>query len=127
MRMNDMFPSKYLKKEDFPEPKILTIKLCAIEDVAKGEAKPILYFNELAKGLVLNKTKGSLLSETYGDESDTWTGRKVKLSSDMTVRDLSGKIVGGIKLECSKAKPAKAAPPVTVEAIVPDDSQDIPF
>jgi hypothetical protein len=127
MRMNDMFPSKYLKKEEFPEPKILTIKLCAIEDVAKGEAKPILYFNELTKGLVLNKTKGSLLSETFGDESDTWTGRKVKLSADMSVRDLAGKIVGGIKLECSKAKPSAKPAPVTVAEIEPDDSDDIPF
>jgi hypothetical protein len=121
MDINSMFPSKYLKKEDFPQPTVLTIKLCAIEEVAKGETKPILYFTERAKGIVLNKTKATLLGSTFGNDSDSWAGRKVRLSIDPTVRDLAGNVVGGIKLECSKG----AAPPKPVVVPLPADSDDL--
>ena len=130
MRMSDMFPAKYLKKEDFDAPTVLTIKNCAVEEVGKNDAKPVMYFNERVKGLVLNKTKASLLSETFGDDSDAWVGRKVRLSSDPSVRDLAGKIVGGIRLECSKAAaPVKAAPVTITPAPAGEFQSDdqIPF
>lgn len=124
MRMNDMFPSKYLKKEEFPAPAVLTIKVCAMEEVARGEEKPILYFVEKSKGLVLNKTKGIELALHYGDDTDEWAGKKVRLSADPSVRDLSGKIVGGIKLECAKGKGKAAPPPPPPSALVPVDGED---
>ena len=120
-----MMPSRFLKRQDFEKPLVYTIKHIALEEVAKGEEKWCLYFLEVVKGLALNKTKIKLLESGYGDDTDNWIGKKVRLSDDPTV-DFGGKIVGGIKLECSKAKPAKAAPK-TVAEIVPDDSDDIPF
>jgi hypothetical protein len=87
MKASDLFPSPFLKKESFPVPTILTIKRVSMESVAKGEEKPVLFFNEMAKGMVLNKTKTKLLEASFGDDTDTWTGRKVRASLDPDVRD----------------------------------------
>ena len=129
MKASDMFPSPFLKKEDFPTPTVLTIKRVSMETVVKGEEKPVLFFNERAKGMVLNKTKTKVLEASFGDDTDGWVGKKIRLSLDPDVRDLTGNIVGGIKLECSKGKPPVAvqqpAPkPVELES---DSDENLPF
>ena len=126
MKASNLFPSPFLKKEDFPAPEILTIKRVSMETVAKGEEKPIIFFNEKVKGMVLNKTKTKLLETSYGDDTDDWVGKKVRLSSDPDVRDLAGNVVGGIRLEVTKAKPGAKVKPVEV---VPEDTLDneVPF
>ena len=129
MKVSDLLPSRFLKKEDFAKPTVYTIKHLAIEEVAKGEEKPVLYFLEVTKGLTLNKTKIKQLEAGYGDDTDHWIGRKVRLSNDPTV-DFGGKIVGGIKLELSKGKPVPAAAPAPA-AVPPgvddEDGENIPF
>ena len=126
MKVSDLLPSKFLKRQDFPTPKVYTIKHLAIEEVAKGEEKPVLYFLEATKGLTLNKTKIHQLEAGYGDDTDLWIGRKVRLSDDPTV-DFGGKIVGGIKLEISKGKPVQAAPAAPPPSVEIDDDAEIPF
>lgn len=129
MRTADMIQSPFLKKEDFMTPTILTIKRVSLEQVVKGEEKWVLFFNEKTKGLVLNKTKIKLLEGGYGDDTDMWTGKKVRLSFDPTVA-FGGETVGGIKLEVSKAASAPVpVKPVAVVATAPVESfdQDIPF
>jgi hypothetical protein len=134
MKTSDMIQSPFLKKEDFATPTILTIKRVSLEQVVKGEEKWVLFFNEKTKGLVLNKTKIKLLEGGYGDDTDLWIGKKVRLSFDPTVA-FGGETVGGVKLEVSKgaSKPATPAPapaapvvPVTPAGDFQDDS-DIPF
>jgi hypothetical protein len=126
MKTSDMIQSPFLKKEDFTTPTILTIKRVSLEQVVKGEEKWVLFFNEVVKGLVLNKTKIKLLEAGYGDDTDMWIGKKVRLSFDPDV-SFGGEIVGGVKLEISKGKPAKAAPVVVApSALVAVDTEE-PF
>jgi hypothetical protein len=126
MKVSDLLPSRFLKRDDFVKPTVYTIKYLAIEEVAKGEEKPILYFLESTKGLALNKTKIKQLEAGYGDDTDHWIGRKVRLTNDPTV-EFGGKIVGGIKLELSKGKPVQAEPVASPPPADDMDEQEVPF
>jgi len=59
--LNDLFPSKYLKASDFADgPRVLKIKSFDIVDLkardGSDERKPVVYFENEPKGLILNKT-----------------------------------------------------------------------
>ena len=96
MKTSQMVQSKFLKKDDFPAPEVLTIKTLSLEEVGRGDERWVLWFNEKTKGIVLNVTKIKQLEAAYGDESDAWTGRKVKVAHDPTVM-MGTQVVGGIK------------------------------
>lgn len=82
MKASDMFPSKYLKASDLGEESpIVTISNVAVEELGadEKETKPVVYFNDQDKGLVCNKTNWSTLINLFGDDTDIWTGKKIKL------------------------------------------------
>ena len=126
MKTSDMIQSPFLKKEDFEKPTVLTIKRVSLETVAKGEEKWALFFNEKAKGLILNKTKIKQLEAGYGDDTDDWIGKRVRLSFDPDVT-YGGQVIGGIKLEISKAAPAKPAPKPAAPVAEDEGDSEIPF
>jgi len=111
MKTSQMVQSKFLKKDDFPTPEVLTIKDVTLEEVGRGDTRWVLWFKEKAKGIVLNVTKIKQLEATYGDESDAWNGRKVKVLHDPTVM-MGTEMVGGIKfIMPSNVAPAPPPPP----------------
>ncbi len=128
MKTSAMIPSKFLKKDDFEQPQVCTMRTVKLEEVGQdGETRWVLYFNEHDKGMVLNTTSIRLLESTYGDESDEWTGKKVKVYVDPNVA-FAGKIVGGLRLAGpSKPKAAPAPAAVLKDEIAPDFNDDIPF
>jgi hypothetical protein len=81
MKTSEMFPARYLKAGDFPTPIILTIERVDWEKMHDSDGdeveKPVLYFKEFQKGLVLNKTNCDIIRKMYGDESDNWNGKRV--------------------------------------------------
>jgi len=88
MKTNEVFPSKYLKAED--ELFALGDVTATIKDIAKEtmrgqkgeETKAVMYFKELPKGLVMNKTNWGICEKMFAsDESDDWLGHKVTLTS----------------------------------------------
>jgi hypothetical protein len=100
MNLKEMYPSKYLKKEDFPAPRTFTVKMVCTESIKSdngNENKPILYFQELPKGMVLNRGNGDILGETYGYDTDLWVGKPVEVYVDPSVM-FGGKRVGGLRL-----------------------------
>ena len=124
-KVSDMIQSKFLRKEDFEEDAICTIKSLSLENMQgdNGEQRWVLYFRERDKGMVLNVTSIRVLEQAFGDDSDSWIGNKVKVYVDPNV-SFQGKVVGGLRLmPPKKAKTgAKAAP------VDPDfDDKDIPF
>jgi hypothetical protein len=131
--INTLLPSKYLKKSDVTHEPVVTIRALAQVNVAQ-EGKPqelkwVMYFNEYEKGLVLNGTNIKLTAKAYGDESDGWVGKRVKLWNDESVTDLKGQLVGGIRIKTPKS----AAPPAPV-IVAPtaadtdfEDESSIPF
>jgi hypothetical protein len=106
-----MIVSKFLRKEDFDEDRVMTIKGVKLEDMPgdSGDQKWVLYFREEPKGMALNITTIRVLEQAYGGDSDQWIGNKVKVYVDPNV-SFGGKIVGGLRLRTPKVT-TKAAPP----------------
>ena len=102
MKMNDVFPSNYLKASEIPEGTMVPLRIdrVEIEEFGQGkekESKPVVYFVGKEKGLVLNKTNWQSISYVHGDESDDWHGKPVQLFRDMTT-------FGGKPVECLRIK-----------------------
>ncbi len=129
-KVSEMIISKFLRKEDFDEDRVMTIKSVKLEDMPgdAGDQKWVLYFREEQKGMALNVTTIRVLEQAYGDDSDHWVGNKVKVYVDPNV-SFQGKLVGGLRLRTPKQGPKP--PPAPVAAAVTsgneDFDDDIPF
>jgi hypothetical protein len=136
MNINAAFPSKYLKESDLngAQP-IVTIDRVVMENIGQGsnqENKPIVYFQGKSKGLVLNKTNGTMISRIAGTpDTDRWKGIKVRLVSAEV--EFQGQPVSAIRVrEVLKGGPAAAPPPPpppqsTSEFDEELKEEDIPF
>jgi len=118
-----MIQSKFLRKEDFEEDAVCTIRGVKLEEMQgnSSETRWVLYFKELQKGMVLNTTTIRVLEQAFGDDSDAWVSQKVMVYVDPNV-SFQGRIVGGLRLRTpKKTAPVKTAPP-------PEEFDDqIPF
>jgi len=98
MRIGTVLGS-YLKAADLGgKPLAVTITTVKVEDVGDDQ-KPVIYFDESHKGLVLNRTNADSLTELFGtDETDAWTGKSVALLPAKTM-------FGGKKVDCIRIGP----------------------
>ena len=79
MNINDVFPSNYLKTSDLQGRK-LKLTISGVEMAEMGnEQKPVIFFEGKEKGLILNKTKASILAASYSPETDGWLGKEIAL------------------------------------------------
>jgi hypothetical protein len=82
MKVDNMFPSKYLRAADLPRPGMtLTIDAIQQEQIG-GDDKYVLYFLEEERGLALNKTNALAIADGYGKDTDEWSGRKIHLRKE---------------------------------------------
>lgn len=113
MKLNDAFPSNWLKAADIDEdmgPLALTIKSAEMEPIKtdKGtEQKLVLKFRETEKGLICNVTNAKTIGSLYGDDTDDWIGKQIAL----VVAEVSfgSDLVAAIRVSKKAPKP-KAAP-----------------
>jgi len=109
---NDLFPSRYLSKEDVPTPicaVIADVRLETITGDGGAEEKGVLLFGEKGlKPMVLNATNGDLLLETYGPDTDGWIDKAVEIYIDPGVM-YAGRRVGGLRLRIPAGTPIQAA------------------
>jgi hypothetical protein len=105
MRTSDAFPSKYLKSSDVKaKQKITTISHLETETVGQDKReKPVLYFEDGVKPMVVNRTNFEELEAAFGD-SDDWPGHKVKIFCAPT--SYQGRRVDGIRVAPIVPKPA---------------------
>jgi len=85
MRLNEVFPSKYLKAEDLADGiggyrrVTVMIRETVMQDLG-DERKAIVYFRGKDKGLVLNRTNADELQTITGsDDTDDWNGHRVMI------------------------------------------------
>lgn len=131
MKMNDIYPSKYLKADDLQGREIrVTMSNVEMEKIG-DDNKPVLYFKGKDKGVVLNKTNASTISSAYGDDTEDWYDQPIILFSVMV--DFQGKVAPAIRCRVPTArdnKPAKSDPissgPIKQQPAA-DMNDDIPF
>lgn len=130
--IGDAFPSNYLKASDLKGSQpVVTIDRVEFEPVGRQkEMKPVLYLVGKEKGIVLNKTNASNITNLAGTpETDEWPGVRIRLYA--TNVEFQGESVEAIRIKAAPphgngAKPAAPPPPPVVEDVQPDDN-DIPF
>jgi hypothetical protein len=116
----------YLKKEDFPQPALLTISGAEQVKVLEDD-KIVIHFKEDDKALLANKTNLQLMAVFYGStDTDDWIGHKVVLYNDPTVM-YAGKVVGGIRVRLPKGVEPIVAQNASREPGSDDFDDDVPF
>jgi hypothetical protein len=109
--LDTMFPSRFLKAGvDVPFDDTLRLTITDIESVelktdkGESEVKWAVFFAEVEKGLVLNKTNARTLARAFGEDTDAWTGKVV----DLVVREVefSGRVVPGLRVSIPKTMKA---------------------
>jgi hypothetical protein len=119
MKASEMFKGKFLKAADIGQTRpIVTIDVIAVEEV--GEEKkpmPILSFAGKDKRLVCNVTNWNTLTDLFGEETDEWLGKKIRLLTEETT--YGGKRVMAVRISCQpvdfivKAAARSSKPEVT--------------
>lgn len=125
MNIDQAFPSDYLKAADFPQAVLWTMKRVEVQTVGQGDdqqTKPILYFAEDERGLVLNKTNAGMISYYYGGETDHWIDKKMVVFKEGV--PFGGKVVDGIRVRAPKDTPVFSAATASPEVQAASDLDD---
>ncbi len=97
MNILQEFPSAYLKALDYPAPKVEVINKVMREAVGQErEQKPVLYFDGIDRGTVLNKTNANMLAHLFGPETKEWNGKNIEVYTEAV--SFQGKVVDAIRL-----------------------------
>ena len=124
-KLSDLMNSRFIKKDDIhPKGMLVTINYLERQNVAPEDAtkemKWVIFFDEFAeKGMVLNPTNATMISEILASENtDDWIGQSVVAYIDPTIM-MGTKRVGGIRFrgrdlprtERTEEAPRRPAPP----------------
>ena len=111
MKLNDAFPSNYVKAEDVEGQEIsVTIAKLTIESMksksGNEEQKPVLHFSDYPKQMVLNATNWKRIAQILGnDDSDFWTGKKITLVTEIV--DSFGEMKPAVRVKMVSGKQAE--------------------
>ncbi len=107
--VSDAFPSNYLKAADLQNRTIkLKIDKVIFEEIGKDkDKKPVVYFADVKKGLVLNKTNATTIGSVHGQELEGWTGKEIELFEQMV--PFQGQNVAAIRVR-AVAEPEEPIP-----------------
>ncbi len=138
MRTTNLFPSRYVKAGDLDAgPQTMAIRELVVEEIGQGkdrQDKPVLYFHNRDKGLVLNVTNTRTIEDAYGTETDDWLGKSIELFSAKV--DFKGDRVDAVRVRVPKSASAddllEEAPPRPERSKpasdpVEDLNDDVPF
>ena len=130
MLVSKAFPSEYLKSGDIGNKQVrVVIERVEMRDVG-DDHKPVVFFKNKEKGVVLNVTNASAIAQYYGDDMDSWAGHEIILFTMMV--SYQGRSQPGIRIRVpapnERTAPVKptAVPKSETENPAPMDD-DIPF
>ena len=107
--VSDAFPSNYLKAADLNNRTVkVKIDKVIFEEIGQDkDKKPVMYFADVKKGLVLNKTNATTIGSVHGQEIEGWTGREIELFTQMV--PFNGQNVAAIRCRAVAEAAALAA------------------
>lgn len=117
VNVNKIFTSDYLRADELNDkPHLVTISGTEVVTMQDGTNKILVRFVEFDKGLLLNKTNASNLTEYLGPETDNWHGQHTVMFP--TYVDFQGKSVEAIRVRKPKPQAAAQSAPGLKTAIV---------
>jgi hypothetical protein len=107
---SDLFPSRFLKAEDIGDGDLtVTIQSIFMEELGQDQdEKPVLYFAETKKGLVLNKTNCDAITKLYPGQIGDWIGKRIALYA--TEVSFGGKMLMGVRVRLRVPEPQASEP-----------------
>jgi hypothetical protein len=81
MNVHSMFPSKFVAAGDLMGQDVsVVVSGVTIEEVgAEAEKRPVVHFQGMQKGMVLNRINAKRITAMYGPEVEAWVGRPITL------------------------------------------------
>lgn len=112
--MNKAFPTKYVSAGELGQKDhTLTITRVEMETIGQDDRKPVVYFANANKGLVLNKTNNNTIMTMYGRDSDGWINKQITIGA--TWVEFRGDQVLGIRVRPGMNQTANAPAPTPTE------------
>ena len=107
--VSDAFPSNFLKAADLNNRTVkVAIDKVVFEEIGQNkDRKPVVYFADVKKGLVLNKTNAEQIGAVHGQELEGWAGKEIELFSMMV--PFNGQNVPAIRVR-AVAEPEEPVP-----------------
>ena len=121
MKLNDMYPSRYLKASDL-KGRQPTVVIASIETELVGQDKQkrwVIYFQGHEKGLVCNKTNAISIGKLYGEDNVEWIGKEITLFSVMV--DFQGETRDAIRVKAPVKRAVKPLAKPVEESYGEDD------
>jgi hypothetical protein len=134
MKRSERFPSRFVKAADLPQGgKVVRIDRLEMEEVGQGkdkEIKPVLYFKNATKVLVLNSTNDEQIGKLLGSDDDRdWGGGKICLYPTVTKfgKDMVDCIrIRAVDGEAKEAKTKTTESDAESENPAPSESRPLP-
>lgn len=85
MKISEFFPKRYATGEDLGgKPFTFTVRTVELEQMhpqpgSPATEKPVIYFAETKRGIILSAPLARQLAALLGDDTATWTGRRVTI------------------------------------------------
>ncbi len=107
----DIFPSNFLKAADLNNRTVkVKIDKVIFEEIGQEkDKKQVMYFADVKKGLVLNKTNATTIGSVHGQEIEGWTGREIELFTQMV--PFNGQNVAAIRVRAVAETAVAETPP----------------
>lgn len=130
MKIASLHPSMYLKAVDLEEDMDVTIKGLKMEAMKDNdgneEEKPVLYFRELDKALVLNSTnKKRILAQHPAEDTDEWNGKRITLTKEWV--EAFGKADWAIRVKMLPPQGKKAPAARETQIVTAENVGEPPF
>ena len=99
---SDLDKPRFLKRPNVPAPQKFLITAFAMENVGRGEMKPVLHFSNTELGFILNPTNRRAIAEKLGDNMLAWPGHVIVIFPALV--EFDNRMVPGLRVRVPKQK-----------------------
>ena len=118
MKVSDAFPSEFLKAADIGQSQVkVLISHVELREMTDGENKPVVFFGNKKKGVILNVTNANAIAQYYGDDMDHWAilDNRAIYHDGKASKAACSRVFVSAFLATGEAAPARAPKPAPVQ------------